>query len=335
MELFREYESLPRGLLDLDATELHEATGGPALLHLPGHRPQPLFVSVLLHGNESTGWYAIREILRDYADRELPRALSLFLGNTLAAREGLRRLDHQPDYNRIWREGDSPEHEMARRVLSIMKERGVFAAVDVHNNTGRNPHYAAINRLGNKFLQLASLFSRTVIFFRTPEEALSNAFADLCPAVTLECGQPGAEGGTAHAREYLEACLKMSAIPDHPVAPHDVDLYHTRAIVTVPSEFSFSCNGGESDIRFVENIDRFNFTELETGTRFASLRPGSRSRLIARNEEGEEVSERYFYFENGGIRTRLPFMPSMLTRDERIIRQDCLCYIMERYPLDA
>jgi hypothetical protein len=24
-------------------------------------------------------------------------------------------------------------------------------------------------------------------------------------------------------------------------------------------------------------------------------------------------------------------MPSMLTRDETVIRQDCLCYIMERY----
>jgi hypothetical protein len=24
-------------------------------------------------------------------------------------------------------------------------------------------------------------------------------------------------------------------------------------------------------------------------------------------------------------------MPSMLTRDEQVIRQDCLCYLMERY----
>jgi hypothetical protein len=25
-------------------------------------------------------------------------------------------------------------------------------------------------------------------------------------------------------------------------------------------------------------------------------------------------------------------MPAMLTRDERVIRQDCLCYLMERLP---
>jgi hypothetical protein len=26
-------------------------------------------------------------------------------------------------------------------------------------------------------------------------------------------------------------------------------------------------------------------------------------------------------------------MPAMLTRDVRVIRQDCLCYFMERYPI--
>jgi hypothetical protein len=37
-----------------------------------------------------------------------------------------------------------------------------------------------------------------------------------------------------------------------------------------------------------------------------------------------------FTFEDGEIRTTRPFMPAMLTLDERAIRQDCLCYLMER-----
>jgi len=32
---------------------------------------------------------------------------------------------------------------------------------------------------------------------------------------------------------------------------------------------------------------------------------------------------------------RTPIMPSMLTVNERAIRQDCLCYLMERYPVTA
>ena len=35
------------------------------------------------------------------------------------------------------------------------------------------------------------------------------------------------------------------------------------------------------------------------------------------------MAERYF--------RRVPVMPSMLTCDPEVIRQDCLCYLMERY----
>jgi len=44
---------------------------------LPGRRPTPLFVSVLLHGNEDSGVVALQSVLRAYAGRRLPRALSI------------------------------------------------------------------------------------------------------------------------------------------------------------------------------------------------------------------------------------------------------------------
>lgn len=63
--------------------------------------PEPLFVSMLLHGNETTGLLAVQRLLDKYRDQPLPRALSVFVGNVEAARLGLRRLEGQPDYNRI------------------------------------------------------------------------------------------------------------------------------------------------------------------------------------------------------------------------------------------
>jgi hypothetical protein len=62
--MLNELEALPPGLLDLDATELHAALGGPTLIHLDGRRGPALFVSVLLHGNETTGWDAVRGLLQ-------------------------------------------------------------------------------------------------------------------------------------------------------------------------------------------------------------------------------------------------------------------------------
>ena len=327
------FHSLPAGFVEAEPQELQALLGGPSLIHLPGRREPALFASVMLHGNEPTGLYAVQRLLQDYAGRELPRALSLFVGNVGAAAEGLRRLDGQPDYNRIWSlAGDLPEQHMVARVVAEMTERGVFASIDIHNNTGLNPHYACINRLEPRFLQLAALFSRTVVYFTRPAGVQSMAFAELCPAVTLECGQPGQAYGIEHAAEYLAACLNLHEIPDHPLPAHDVSVFHTVAIVKVPEQVSFGFGRREVQLQFIDDLDHFNFSEMPVGTCFGWQHDPT-ARLDCRDEHGNEVGERYFDYGDGQISLASAVMPSMLTRDERVIRQDCFCYLMERLAL--
>lgn len=331
--MLNEIEALPAGLLDAQVESLQDLLGGPTLLHLTGRHPEPLFVSVLAHGNESTGFYAVQSLLRKYRDGDLPRALSVFIGNVTAASHGLRRLDGQPDYNRVWPGTllpDTPEAVMMQQVVDRMRERRAFASIDVHNNTGINPHYACINRVDNRFMQLAAQFSRTVVYFIRPLGVQSMAMAAVCPAVTLECGKPSHEYGTEHAREYLDACLHMSAIPDHPVAAHDIDLFHTVAIVKVPDAVSFGFGEDGVDLRLVNDIDHLNFRELPAGTQLGWLRGGGEGVLDVRDDDDRSVFERYFSTGDGVLRTVRPFMPSMFTLDERVIRQDCLGYLMER-----
>ena len=330
--LLRVRGDIPEDLLSCDARGLRELLGGPTLIHLPGRREQPLFVSILLHGNETTGLHAMQRVLRKYRDRELPRALSLFIGNVEAAAQGLRRLDGQPDYNRVWPgcdTGGTPEHLMMQQVLDQMRERKVFASIDIHNNTGLNPHYACINVLDDRFFHLATLFSRTVVWFTRPLGVQSAAFAGLCPAVTVECGQAGAAHGDEHAAEFVDACLNLAAHPDHAIATHDMDLFHTVAIVRVPESVSFSFGQGESDIVFEPDLDHLNFIELQPGTRLGRVRDGAHL-LQAWDNDGHDVADDYFTVSDGEIRLKRPVMPSMLTLDERVIRQDCLCYLMER-----
>jgi hypothetical protein len=327
--------TLPMGLLELEAARLHELLPGPTLIDLPGRREQPLFISVLLHGNETTGWLAARELLRAYAQKDLPRALSLFIANVAAARANERFLPGQPDYNRIWegRAGvaERPEYAMVESVLEHMRPRGTFAAVDIHNTTGINPHYANVRHIDHRSLHLATLFGRTVVYSRRPRGMLITALAKLCPAVTVECGQPGKPHGVEHAREYVEACLHLSEIPNHPVAAHDIDLFHSVAIVKVPPDVSFGFTEDAVDIRFVEDLDHLNFRELPVATTLGWVRAGSGAWLEVRDELGREVSETFFQLTNGELRTRLPVIPSLLTLSIDAIRQDCLCYLMERY----
>lgn len=328
-----ELDHLPAGLLELSAARLHELLPGPALIHLPGRRPEPLFVSVLLHGNEDTGWLAIGQLLREYAGCELPRALSLFIGNVPAARYNQRFLDGQPDYNRIWTDAPCnehlPERNMMQRIVEIMKGRSLFASVDIHNNTGINPHYVCVRRFDYRFFQLATLFSRTVVYFTKPDGVQCEAFSALCPAVTLECGQPGQLHGVAHAVEYLNACLNLADIPNHPVAPQDINLFHTVAIVKVPRMASFGFDSKDVDIRLLSDLDHLNFHELPVNTILGWIKPGSNQQLEMWDETGREMSAQFLQIHNGAIRTRVPVMPSMLTVNVKAIRQDCLGYFME------
>lgn len=327
------YDQLPDGLLERDARALHEILPGPSLIRLPGQHPDALFVSVLLHGNETTGWEAVRELLQKY-QQGLPRALCLFIGNVEAAGHALRHLPDQPDYNRIWKGSASlPEQRMAQRLLQEVGRMDLFAAVDVHNNTGKNPHYACVNRLEPNYLHLASLFGRTVVYFIKPDTVMSMAMAQFCPAVTIECGQPGVPQGMLHVLEYLDACLHLDHFPAHPVAAKDIDLFHTVATVKIPAHLHFGFGEQGGDLCLLPDIDRLNFNELPAGTAFGQVRETGIAPFDVRDEQGREVSQGYFEITDRWIQTRVPVMPSMLTLDLDVIRQDCLCYLMERLAL--
>jgi len=328
---------LPEGFLETSARDLHRLLPGPTLVHLPGRREEPLFVCVLLHGNEDTGLKALQLLLRRMAGQELPRALSVFIGNVQAAAAGLRRFDHQPDYNRVWPGADTdglPEHAMMREVVAAMGARRVFASIDVHNNTGLNPHYACVTTLAQPFLHLATLFSRIVVLFRRPLGVQATAMAALCPAVTVECGKPGNTAGEEHAAQFLEAALRLDHFPAHPVPAHDVDIYHTVGTVKVPGEVSFRFGEHAADLRLDPDLDHMNFRDLPPGTRFGQVANGCATPLHVWNEDGAQVADLYFGRRGEELQTLRPVMPAMLTLDERIIRQDCLCYLMERiaYP---
>jgi len=331
----------PETLLTAPPTALHSLFPGPTLIHIPGHRTRPLFVSVLLHGNETSGYFAIQTLLKKYHNSTLPRALSLFIGNIQAAKYGKRRLDNQVDYNRIWPHHEftpsAPETEIMRQVVDEMRRRQVFLSIDIHNNTGLNPHYACINRRDNAFYQLAVLFSRTVIYFTRPQGVQSQAFAELCPAVTIECGKAEHQQGANHAMQYIESCLGLDHLPKRPIRRQDIDLFHTVATVNVPQNISISFTGRQNthdnhsaDLRFVDNVEKLNFSELAAGSNIGVVNQQAIKPLSVTDEQGTEAYNRFFEVQGNRLQTRCGVMPSMLTTDTDIIRKDCLCYLMER-----
>ncbi|MGJ0503946.1 MAG: M14 family metallopeptidase [Methylocystis sp.] len=331
-------DRLPEGFLDCPAHRLTDILPRPTLFDLPGRDPKPLFVSTLLHGNETSGLAAVQEVLRRHAARGLNRSLILFVGNVEAAAANLRTLSGQRDFNRVWPGTafpDDPLADMARWICEYVGKRDAFAAVDIHNNTGFNPHYSCISRLEPKYVALAQLFSRIVVHFQRPRGTCAAAFAELCPAITVECGKSGVDAGVAHAIELLEACLSITELPDHAPAPHDVELLRTCAIVKPPAGASFSFDGTPADFLFRPDIDHLNFSELSAGASFGALGDEGARLEVLPGDGFDAQPINYFDYAGGEIRLAHPAIPAMLTVDPRAVKQDCLCYLMHRIGMDG
>jgi succinylglutamate desuccinylase len=331
-------EGFPTEFLDIPSADLWRHLPGPTLFHVPGRQEAPLFVSVLLHGNEDTGWQAVQSVLRRHLGGTLPRTILLFVGNLAAARANVRTLPDQTDYNRTWPGTLHPatlEAELMREVIAFVRAAQPYASIDIHNNTGHNPHYACVNRLDDRFVYLARLFSRTIVFFERPLGVQSAALAQVCPAVTVECGRTGGREGVAHAAEFIEAALSLSHFPEQPLPKSEFDLMQTHAIVKVPPTASLSFDGSPADFRLRSDLDLLNFSDLEPGTPFGTLggNPDARLEIFPGGPLMEPAA--YFTYECGEIRLARRAIPAMLTMDRNAVRLDCLGYLMHRIGRDG
>jgi uncharacterized protein len=332
-------EGFPDRLLDVAATGLWGHLAGPTLFRVPGRtRGGPVFVSVLLHGNEDTGWRAVQSVLRRHHGVPLPRPLIVFVGNIEAAKANVRTLPQQEDYNRTWPgtpDPDTPLATLMREVVETIRREAPFASIDIHNNSGHNPHYACVNSFEETHLHLARLFGRTVVYFEKPLGVQSGALAKLCPAVTIECGRAGEEASVEHAAELIEAALALQHFPDHPVPDGDLDLMRTFVIIKVPRDATFSYDGSDADFRFRADLDHLNFSVLEPGTVFGGIGNGGRRRLDILPANDLALADQYFDYAGGEIVLAQRAIPAMLTLDPNAARLDCVGYLMHRIGRDG
>ena len=332
-------EAIPAGLLESSARDLHRILDGPTVLHLTGEREPPIFLCVLQHGNEDSGWEALRRLLFAHRHEPLPRSLIVLIANVEAARHGLRQLDHQPDFNRCWPGAAPSDHPLQATLaafLDQLKAARPLLGVDIHNNSGRNPHYAAINRLAPQWLYLASLFDQRAVYYRHPKGTLSDALSTFMPGITIECGEIGGRTAISHCLAYLEQLLQIEQLPARLPADRQLQLHQTIARTRVAPEVDFGFGPSEGcDIDFVAGIDRYNFAPLAPGTVLARVRSDRPGAIQALTQDDIDVTDRYLEVGDGVLRVRRPFVPAMLSTDHRIVRQDCLCYIMEPMELGA
>lgn len=324
------FNELPEGLLTTSINRLHGLLGGPSIFHIKGESSRTLFISTLLHGNETSGVLALNRFLRQYQDKKPPISLCIFYGNTLAAAQSARHLPSQGDWNRIWSPEeleDGMEKELATEVLEYASKLDLVANLDIHNNTGNNPPYGCINKIEPNFLKLAKLFDEKVIYFTEPHQVQSMAFAKFCPSMTIEAGLPGEQQGIDLILRFLQIlmdCPQLSEIPN----PNDVDLFHTVAKITLPENCKVDFDHSRRsfhEFSLRRDIEKLNFKDITPGVSFGY----AKQPFVVTHYQGAEVFSKYFDFQDEEIKSASSFTLCMLTKDNYVIQNDCLGYIME------
>ncbi|MDX1496284.1 MAG: succinylglutamate desuccinylase/aspartoacylase family protein [Salinisphaeraceae bacterium] len=338
---------MPDRFLTTPAKGLHKLLGGPSLIHIPGPGA-PLFVSTLLHGNETTGIEALQDLLSDYAHKPLPRGLLIFIGNTAAAAKGQRLLPGQPDFNRIWPDANGEAQpgvpteaaELAELVMQKVLAHRPCAVLDLHNTSGRNPPHACINVMRGDCIELAGHFAQRVLYFTRPKGVMSMAFAPHCAAVTVESGAVNMPQHSQLTLRYLKYVLEHGAPVQEPLDSNDdsvqadVALFRSMARVELQDGVEAAIGPDSADVQLVADIDGYNWREIPVGTLLAQCDSAPnlslRDCFRVTSPEGEDLTGEYLALEERRIVTKRTLTPAMLSTNIDIIQQDCLCYFLER-----
>ena len=334
------YDELPNTFLEISHRDIKKVFNKPTLIHLSGEKPSAIFVSILLHGNEYSGLEIMQEILQKYKTTngyKLPRSIWLFVGNVDAAELGLRLLDSQVDFNRAWPGTPDVNNDTAKLIEHVMKtitQTELFAAVDLHNNTGQNPPYGCISQVNEQNKYLCTLFNHIAMVFKTPKGVSTMAFDHICPAITLECSTPGNIPAKEKACALIDALLHMDHFPHKAVPEHDLQLVQNSATIKINENVTFSFEENlyapsEMDLAVISHFDHHNFTILKEGEVFAHAKV--EKPFIVTSQNGEDITDFIIENSNGAISLKKALMPAMISIDKKIVLQDCLCYLLEDY----
>jgi hypothetical protein len=332
-------DGLPDELLDAPDLEILRVLEQPSLIRLPGTgRQPPRAIAALLHGDEFTGLQAVLRILRRRSTH--PFDLYVLLGNIPAALAGNgfahRYLDDQEDFNRVWgpTAGDTPLRQAAAEILDRLRGCGLESLVDVHNNTGDNPFYAIVTRHRPEVINLATLFTTTLLHWDLGANTLMEALEDDCAAIAVECGLPGRPESLAFAVDGLRRYLGEPPLPtDRVVRDHELLGDLRKVVIRDDVDFRFGgevCDG--IDLALDADADVHNFVEVPAGHRLGRVRPGAPLPVRATDAAGTDVTERHFAVRDDVLITTVAATPVMMTRTVEAARKDCLFYLAEGSP---
>ena len=252
----------------------------------------------------------MREVLKETGGRpQCP--LVLLIGNPKASAMDARKINGDYDYNRIWSaNSDSGIGKKFWQLREKLAGRKVRLAIDIHNNNAPNPcHAIYMARDGDiDSLAWAASFAGIVVRSNLSLNTCMEAFATVCPTVTLECGLPGQQSGIDLATVFVKRAL----MGNKPAANGDAIVYDLVARIMLNPGVSLGFGTEDADLNLpVEAPSMWNFNRIAKGTKIGSLRSLTDDPLGIISQLDRKIKD-YFVIEDGKLLAAEDFVPAML-----------------------
>ncbi|MER2490515.1 succinylglutamate desuccinylase/aspartoacylase domain-containing protein [Catenovulum sediminis] len=287
-------------------------------------------VSVLVHGNEPSGFYAVHRWLKG---NETPICNVRFIISAVEAAQQppyftTRYLNDIHDLNRCFslKVEDQAVKLRAASILQAISEVHPEAVIDMHNTSGSSPAFCVTTRIEMPYQALASFFCQSVIYTRLQLGSLMEQDFG-CPIVTVECG--GSQDQLAHEMAYQglhEFLQAENLFAGHHYKLVDIIEHPLRLEIDKNIKLVFAEHKDESaDVTLVSDIEQHNMGKTRADCFLGWSKLGIEP-FTVRNEAGEVQSDNILYCQDGKLYTAHSLRIFMATSNRRIAQNDCLFY---------
>ncbi|MFL0810704.1 MAG: succinylglutamate desuccinylase/aspartoacylase family protein [Agarilytica sp.] len=290
--------------------------------------------SVLVHGNEPSGFIAAHQFLKRNI---VPKTnLALVIGSVRAAKHKPvfthRQIPGEFDLNRRFgHEKDCHDRvtETARDISHYITSLSPQYVIDLHNTSGSGPAFAVSISDTSQVKKLASLFTpKMVITHLVVGSLMEEDFA--CPTVTIECGGAGQQDSHNLAFEGLCRFAQFDSLDALDQNRIQCFYHPTRVEIHQGISLDYGTEAAhEVDITLIDNIEALNQHTVKAGTLIGWLERELEDCLLVRNEQGEDKVNDFFTSDNGKLLAKQDLQIFMATHRADIAMSDCLFYAVE------
>lgn len=290
-------------------------------------------VVTLLHGNEPSGLRACHQWLKS-GEQPLFDTLMVLASVPAARKEPLfsnRHLVNERDLNRCFRAPFDQDDQgvLAAAILDAVESFEPECVVDLHNTSGDGPSFAVSVALDNEHMALASLFTSRLVLTDLRLGAIMECNTPAVPMITIECGGSKDSKADAVAWKGLQRYLTQPKVTSLECKETGLEIFTTPVRVELKSGVTLTYGQQLAlgiDLVLDEEIERFNFQEVNEHSVIGHISDRGLDALIARNSLGRNVIADLFRVEFGKLMPARPLKLFMATANATVARSDCLFY---------